>query len=98
MPLSTEFNLQKTNDAVEFEDMVCDVCTIKFGLVFQKYGRSGQKQYGIDIHSVGQKELICIQCKNYAITQKDIDNIIDEAIVVLKSNKKAKKLQKNVDK
>ena len=79
MPLPLEYNLPKTQNSSEFEDMVCDVCTRKYGRSFQRYGRSGQKQSGIDIISVGQEKQIGIQCKNYEISIKEIDRIVEEA-------------------
>lgn len=80
MPLSTEYVLHKTKDANEFEDMVCDVCIKRFGRDFQRYGRNGQKQLGVDIISVDSKELICVQCKNYVIIKNDIRTIIDKVM------------------
>ena len=80
MPLPIEYNLHKTKDPYEFEDIVCDVCIKKFGRVFQRFGRLGQNQFGIDIISDTQGELICIQCKNYTISSKEIDDIIDKAM------------------
>lgn len=80
MPTSSEVVFPKTKDANEFEDMVCDVCKKKYNKEFQRYGRAGQKQSGIDIISDvdGTKNLICVQCKNYKISTKDIENIIKE--------------------
>lgn len=79
MPLPLEYNLPKTQNPSEFEDMVCDICTRRYGRVFQRHGRSGQKQSGIDIISTGSEKLICIQCKNYQISIKEVDRIIEEA-------------------
>ncbi|MBD5534581.1 MAG: hypothetical protein HDQ99_02755 [Lachnospiraceae bacterium] len=78
MPTSLEVVLPRTKDANEFEDMVCDVCRKKYKKEFQRYGRTGQKQDGIDIISVGVKKIICVQCKNYKISKKDIKDIIRE--------------------
>lgn len=80
MPLSSEYVLHETKDANEFEDMVCDVCIKRFGRDFQRYGRNGQKQLGVDIISVDSKELICVQCKNYVIIKRDIRTIIDKVM------------------
>lgn len=79
MPLPSEYNLPPTKDPGEFEDMVCDVCIKRFGRGFQRYGRSGQRQSGIDIISTGAEKLIGIQCKNYELSAKEIENIIEEA-------------------
>lgn len=76
MPTSLEIVLPRTKDANEFEDMVCDVCRKKYKKEFQRYGRTGQKQDGIDIISVGIKKIICVQCKNYKISKKDIVDMI----------------------
>lgn len=79
MPLPIEYNLHKTKNAYEFEEIVCDVCIKKYGRAFQRFGSQGQKQFGVDIISVDQGELVCVQCKNYAISSKEINDIIDEA-------------------
>lgn len=75
-----EYDLYKTKDPYEFEDIVCDVCTKKFRRYFQKFGRLGQNQFGIDIISDGTGEIICVQCKNYKISVKEIDDIINKAM------------------
>lgn len=80
MPLPLDYNLPKTKNSSEFEGMVCDVCKIKFGGDFQRFGRLGQSQCGIDIISMDLEELICIQCKNYDITLSHINKIISEAM------------------
>lgn len=42
---------------------------------FKRYGRLGQKQFGIDIISISQSEAIVVQCKNTeVITQKKVNN------------------------
>ncbi len=78
MPISSEMVLPKTRDASEFEDMICDVCTKKYKREFQRYGRSGQKQNGIDIIS-DEKEMICVQCKNFKLSIKIVEKIINDA-------------------
>lgn len=80
MPLPIEYNLHKTNDPYEFENIVCDVCIKKFERDFQKFGRLGQNQFGIDIISDAQGELICVQCKNYTISSNEINGIIDRVM------------------
>lgn len=79
MPLPSEYNLPKTKNPDEFEDMVCDICIKRFGRDFQRYGRSGQRQSGIDIISTGSDSLICIQCKNYALSVREVGKIVEEA-------------------
>lgn len=80
MPLPIEYNLHKTKDPYEFEDIVCDACIKKFKRDFQKFGRLGQNQAGIDIVSDEQGERICVQCKNFAISTKEISGIIGRAM------------------
>lgn len=77
MPLQSEMKLPQTKNAAEFEDIVCDVCTKKYKREFQKNGRPGQKQYGVDILCDGE-DRICIQCKNYILKKKDLEEIINE--------------------
>lgn len=78
MPLPEEIIIPKTTDANEFEDMVCDVSKVLYKREFQKYGRKGQKQSGVDIISTDSEELIAIQCKNYKITPNDICKMIKD--------------------
>lgn len=78
MPLPLQYKLQMTDNWDEFEDIVTDCMKMKYGYA-QKYGRSGQKQNGIDIlASTSDNKYIGVQCKNYVIGEKDIDNIIKE--------------------
>lgn len=46
-----------------FERLTQLICEIKYGCHFDRYGRNGQKQYGIDLFNKNFK--ICVQCKNY---------------------------------
>lgn len=68
MPSIYQIGLPIPKDYSEFENMVKEFFCNKYGCVFQKYGRPGQKQSGID--------LICgtigVQCKNYYNTQLTI--------------------------
>lgn len=80
MPLPIEYNLYITKDAYEFENIVCDVCIKKFRRNFQRFGKTGQNQLGVDITSVDRQDLICVQCKNYAISPKEINTIIDKVM------------------
>ena len=68
MPSTYQIGLPIPKDYSEFENMVKEFFCNKYGCVFQKYGRPGQKQSGID--------LICgtigVQCKNYYNTQLTI--------------------------
>lgn len=47
----------------DFERLTKIACSKKFKRTFSFYGRSGQKQHGIDLYSDHYE--ICIQCKNY---------------------------------
>lgn len=63
----------------DFEDMVADIYKREYSQPnLQRYGRSGQKQHGIDIIGYNfNHNLIAIQCKNHGeknIKQSDIEN------------------------
>ena len=62
MPINGNIILFKTKDWKEFEEMVCVCASLKWEMRFVNYGRSGQKQNGIDIISEDGK--IAIQCKS----------------------------------
>lgn len=64
MPTANQYVLPKTKDSDEFEMMVKDCASRKWGKNFQLYGRKGQTQNGIDIYSEDWE--IVIQCKNYS--------------------------------
>ena len=61
MPTLAQEGLPIPETFEEFESIVCDVFTSMFGIQFQKWGRKGQKQEGIDL--IGEN--IGVQCKNY---------------------------------
>lgn len=63
----------KSADA--FECLVRDYFRVKHGEDFQLYGRNGQKQYGVDV--VNSSQTLQVQAKNYALKEKDIDEILD---------------------
>jgi len=59
-------------DEKKFEDLVNDLCSAKYSLEFQIYGRKGQKQYGIDGSALSKdKKHILYQCKNKTISRND---------------------------
>lgn len=59
-------------DEKKFEDLVNDLCSVKYNLEFQIYGRKGQKQHGIDGYAwVENNEFILHQCKNKLLTRSD---------------------------
>lgn len=76
MPLPFEMKLPKTKDDSEFENMAVDVCNVIYGIEFRKYGRRGQKQYGIDIYEDSIKHEKVIQCKNYELIEAELGRII----------------------
>lgn len=59
----------------DFECLVRDYFRVKYGEDFQLYGRNGQKQYGVD--AVDPSRTLQVQAKNYALKEKDIDEILD---------------------
>lgn len=66
------------SDDKVFEEMVCEIFnSIEKTTSFDLYGRSGQKQNGIDIYSLEKK--IAIQCKHKLIISSD--KIIREELI-----------------
>lgn len=65
----------RLKSAEAFECLVRDYFRVKHGEDFQLYGRNGQKQYGVDVVNHSQK--LQVQAKNYALKEKDIDEILD---------------------
>lgn len=59
----------------DFECLVRDYFRVTYGEDFQLYGRNGQKQYGVD--AVDHSSMLQVQAKNYALKEKDIDEILD---------------------
>lgn len=79
MPIPSQYNLPSPMNEDEFEDMVEDYFKIKYTNT-QRYGRKGQKQYGLDITYTDKssQKLIGIQCKKYAsLSTSDVDSIIN---------------------
>lgn len=80
MPALGMLNLPIPSDCKEFESMVKDYFQKKYGGLVQLYGRTGQKQNGLDIILKTEKNnFIGIQSKDYLktdIKEKDIDNYI----------------------
>ena len=68
----SKYQFPALKDEKEFEDLINDLCTAKYGIEFQVYGRKGQKQNGIDGLSFSKdKKLIVYQCKNKLINRDD---------------------------
>lgn len=69
----SKYQFPALKDEKEFEDLINDLCTAKYGIEFQVYGRKGQKQNGIDGLSFSKdKKLIVYQCKNKLINRDDV--------------------------
>lgn len=64
--MSADYIFPKPHDWNTFEDIVCDVFARKYNnLNFQRYGRSGQRQSGVDIAGPTDIGLLGIQCKHH---------------------------------
>ena len=76
--MSADFILPKPKAWETFEDMVCDVFARRLNNPnLQRYGRSGQRQSGVDIAGLTQDGLLGIQCKHHPsgnITTSEIDD------------------------
>lgn len=66
-----------------FEDIVCDVFARKYqNLNLQRYGRSGQRQHGVDIAGYTVRGLLGVQCKHRPradIQTAEIDDEVQES-------------------
>ena len=89
-----QYTLPKLSNDNDFEDLVKDVYIHEFkNPNLQRYGRSGQKQDGIDIVAIAginhlsDKETV-IQCKNHAVG-------IDNAKLISEINAELKKFDKS---
>lgn len=75
--MSADFIFPKPKDWDTFEDIVCDVYARRLNNPnLQRYGRSGQKQSGVDIAGVTQEGVLGIQCKHHPLgnmTKSEID-------------------------
>jgi len=61
----SKYQWNPLTDEKEFENLINDLCSKKYGLEFQLYGRKGQKQNGIDgLALIGNNKFILYQCKN----------------------------------
>lgn len=64
--MSTHFVFPKPQDWNAFEDIVCDVFSRKYhNLNLQRYGRSGQRQNGVDIAGLLPGGVLGVQCKHH---------------------------------
>lgn len=77
--MSTNFIFPKPIDWNTFEDIVCDVFKRKFNSPnLQRYGRSGQRQLGVDIVGLTSEGLLGIQCKHHPVGNIQVSEIEDE--------------------
>lgn len=71
-----------TNEDI-FEDLVRDIYAREYeNRNFQRYGRRGQKQFGVDSAGFSAEKLIGVQCKNHPedrITTKEIDDEVTKS-------------------
>ncbi len=68
----SKYQFPPLKDEKEFESLVNDLCTKKYGVEFQIYGRKGQNQSGIDgISFSNNKKQIVYQCKNKFISRDE---------------------------
>jgi len=101
MPTPNQMILPKTTDPDEFEKMCRDVLNEMYfrepRLKFDKYGRKGQKQHGIDLLAYYEEEdkHVIAQCKNYVnenSAQSLIKKVKNDIDAVRKSAFKVKEL------
>ena len=77
--MSNQFIFPKPRDWNTFEDIVADVVSRKYQTYnLQRYGRGGQKQYGVDIVGPITEGLLGIQCKHHPDRNIPIKEINDE--------------------
>lgn len=81
--MASQFIFPKPKSWDTFEDIVCDVFSRKLNnRNFQRYGRSGQLQFGVDIVGVVNNSVVGIQCKHYPngkVSNKDVNEEIRKA-------------------
>lgn len=81
--MSNQFIFPKPKNWNTFEDIVCDIFARELNnRNFQRYGRSGQKQFGVDIVGVSDGKIIGIQCKHFPngkITDSDVEDEVEKA-------------------
>lgn len=82
MPSLAMYPLNPPADSKEYEKIIRDYCEKTFGENVFLFGRSGQRQYGVDIVSKYSSKIIGVQCKDYGdtvIKEKNIDDMISLA-------------------
>lgn len=79
MPSLAMYPLNPPADPKEYEKIIRDYCEKTFGGNVYLFGRSGQRQYGVDVVSEHLSKRTGVQCKDYGdtiIKEKDIDDMI----------------------
>ena len=77
--MAADFIFPKPRDWALFEDIVCDVFSRKYNNYnFQRYGRSGQVQTGVDIAGPAEGRMLGIQCKHHPAGNIETSEIDDE--------------------
>lgn len=81
--MTTHFVFPKPQDWNAFEDIVCDVFSRKYqNLNLQRYGRSGQRQNGVDIAGLTPGGVLGVQCKHHIrgdLNTKEIDHEVTKS-------------------
>lgn len=80
--MSSQFIFPESLTWEKFEDLVCDIMRYKLSCWnLQRYGRSGQKQHGIDIIGNNAQDIFVIQCKHYpnnTLSKGEIDRTLEK--------------------
>lgn len=84
MPTFSQMDIYPPISWEEFETITMDVFQMEyFDVYFQKYGRQGQEQFGVDICGIGQvnTRVMGVQCKNYksSLSKQQIEEEIVKA-------------------
>lgn len=87
MPTRLDTNFARLSDADEFESMIRDICALEWDDPHtEKHGRSGQKQYGVDIYGCPSDlngKYYAAQCKlrktNAQLSKTEIELEVGEA-------------------
>lgn len=72
MPTPSQMRLPRPTSDDEFEEICADVLSQKYGASFQRFGRKGQSQNGIDLYSNDFR--VVAQCKNH----QNYSHIVEE--------------------
>lgn len=77
--MSNQFIFPKPKNWDTFEDIICDVFSRKLNnRNFQRFGRGGQNQFGVDIVGVSEGLVVGVQCKHFPNGKITKTNITDE--------------------